>query len=115
MKIWQFRKAFEDIENNFHYENYKVKEIRKVKLTKELHEQANLTLFQKQEKEARDESYKQIKKLSNDIEIGCELPAIVLVDCGDYYFIADGNHRVIALYEKNKRQYPAIIIERDEE
>jgi hypothetical protein len=101
----------ENLKKNILYSNKKILDKKIIKITEELFSQAEMELFIKQDKAQRRESRRQIDKLKEDLCNDAELPAIALRNFRYYLHIADGLHRVMALYELNIREHPALIIE----
>lgn len=114
----RYERELENLKGNYFYgdielDKSKFKPKQKVKITKKLFDQASFLLFEKQHGSDPDESKKMIKKFKEDIQGGtADFPAIALVKHKGYDFIADGNHRVCALFEEGVKEWPALYIKR---
>ena len=116
----KYELEIENLKNNINYENcISFKDVDsnvergEVKITKKLFEQADFLIFFKQTKEQQKESKKQIKELRSEIKKDkTSFPAIAIIRYSTYNFIADGNHRVYALYKEGINWFPAIYIKR---
>ena len=118
----KFKQEIENLKNNIHYGNClsynNVEddiEFGEVEITEKLFRQAEILIFCKQTKEQQEESKKQIKELRSVIKNDdANFPAIAIIRHPTYNFIADGNHRVYALYKEGAKWYDAIYIKRKE-
>ena len=84
-----------------------------IAISPQLFQQAHFLLFFKQTKEQQEESKIQIKLLRSKIKKGINnFPAIAIIRHPTYNFIADGNHRVYALYKEKIKKHEALFIKR---
>ncbi len=116
----RYEREIENLKNNIHYGNCislkdleDEKKCSTVAITRKLFQQTHFLIFFKQTKEQQTESEKQIKELRLDIKNNtADFPAIAIIKHPTYNFIADGNHRVYALYKEGVAQYEALYIKR---
>ena len=116
----KYELEIENLKNNINYENcISFKDVDsnvergEVKITKKLFEQADFLIFFKQTKEQQKESEKQIQELRSAIKNKtADFPAIAIIKHPTYNFIADGNHRVYALFKEDVANYEALYIKR---
>jgi len=116
----RYVREIENLKNNIQYDNcisFKDLEDEKkcsmVAITQKIFQQAHFLIFVRQTKEQQLKSEKQIKELRLDIKNNtADFPAIAIIKHPTYNFIADGNHRVYALYKEGVAQYEALYIKR---
>ena len=116
----KYQREIENLKQNIMYENCLTNDDLKddtkkgmVEITDKLFRQACLVIWFKQSAKQRKESKKQLEKLRKDIREGkADFPAIAIIKFPTYNFIADGNHRVYALYKEGIKSYEALYVKR---
>jgi hypothetical protein len=111
----RFKTAEINFADNLRYGKYFKTHQGIVEITEGMYEACKIVVIYMQEKtpERIKASMKQIDTLKEVIKAGSadKLPAIAIESFPHYNYVADGNHRVIALWECGVRQFPAIFIE----
>jgi len=116
----KYEMEIENLKENIMYENCltnddfeDVTEKGMVEITTEMFEQAAFLLWQKQNAKQRMHSQRVITELRAKIAKGkLDFPAIAVIRFPTYNFIADGNHRVYALYKEGIKEYEALYVKR---
>lgn len=106
-RIYKFEE--EHLKLNFRYSNAIIVMRGVATISKELYDLACFNLFEVQDDAHKSESREQIDKMKRSGTLR-QCPAIALGDRGE---IADGNHRIVAMYEQGIKTHPAILVRRD--